>query len=47
MIDVFVNDDIALQVTRNAKIDEALLAELLAKEEVKVEKISPTTKYVL
>ena len=47
VIDVFVNQDIALQVTRTAKLDEALLARLLAKEDVKVTKVSPSTKYVL
>ena len=31
VIDVFVNQDIALQVTKTAKLDEALLASLLAK----------------
>lgn len=47
VIDVFVNADIALQLTKEAKLDEKRLAELLATEEVKVTKVQPSTKYVL
>ncbi len=47
VIDVFVNQDIALQLTKTAKLDEALLAKLLAKEKVKVEKVIRSSKYVL
>ncbi len=47
VIDVFVNQDIALQFTKATKLDEALLAKLLAKEDVKVEKVAPSTKYGL
>ena len=42
---MFVNKDIAFQVTKNAKLDETLLAKLLAKEGVKVEKVAPSRKY--
>lgn len=47
VIDVFVNQDIALQLTKTAKLDAELLAKLLAKEEVKVEKVARSNKYVL
>lgn len=47
VIDVFVNRDIALQVTKAAKFDPNLLAELLAKEDVKVESVAASTKYIL
>lgn len=47
VIDVFVNKDIAVQVTKTTKLDEAVLAKLLATEEVKVERVARSSKYVL
>ena len=47
VIDVFVNNDIALQFeNKAAQVDATLLANLLEKEQVKVEKIAPTTQYL-
>ncbi|MEM7165620.1 MAG: hypothetical protein AAF581_09150 [Planctomycetota bacterium] len=47
VIDVFVNGDIAFQLEKDAKFDQALVAKLLEKEQVKVEKVAPSGKYVL
>ena len=47
VIDVFVNQDIALQLTKTAKLNEELLAKILAKEDVRVQKVAPSKKYVL
>ena len=46
MIDVFVNQDIAFQVTHGTVLQKKALAELLAKEEVKVEGIAPSDRYL-
>ena len=47
VIDVFVNEDIGLQLARNAKLDPARLERLLAPEEVEVQKVTKSRKYVL
>ncbi len=46
VIDVFVNEHIAIQLTKSAVLNEALVATLLAKEEVTVQEIVPSREYV-
>ena len=47
VIDVFVNQDIAVQMKKSAKLDRTLLSKLLEKEEVQVEKVDSSKKYTL
>ena len=46
VIDVFVNNDIALQVERGTVLDSAVMTSLLAKEEVKLQKVTATKDYL-
>ena len=47
VIDVFVNQDITFQVSKQTKVDAATVEKLLRNEGVKVQKIEPTKNYVL
>lgn len=47
MIDVFVNQDIALQVAKNKTLDAKEIGKRLEAEGVKVTDLTPSKKYVL
>lgn len=47
MIDAFVNQDILLQFAGTARLDEARLAEVLAREEITVQEVTTSQRCAL
>ena len=47
VIDVFVTQQIAIQMKKSAELDRALLSKLLEQEEIKIEKVDKSREYTL